>query len=115
MRIFKLNDAHLDHRPEIHGVLVKMKGCLPGFEYLTGAIKMAQKELGYTGLNSSNIDNVYKHLLSDSQFKDSIDNAMIQQIMNDLKLVTSQHVLQFASAKWNQSVIKQANKHKKSN
>lgn len=110
LRIFKLSDAHLDHRPEIHEILVHMKGQLPGLEYLTKAVRKAQKELAYTGISSTNVDKIYTKVLSDNEFKRSINSALIQQVIKDVRNVTSRHILQFASAKWNQSDIKQANK-----
>lgn len=107
--ISRLNEAHLDHRPEIHEILVKMEGQLPGLEFLTEAIKKAQEELGYSGINSQNADEIYAKVLSDPQFK--VSDKELSQIMNDIKAVTSHHVLQLSSATWNQSTIKQAKKN----
>lgn len=114
LKISKLNDAHLDHEPDIDKVL---KGSdpkkFPCLVELTNRIKNAKEELPRRRIDSKNCKSVYKHILDDQNFKKNILTQQFKQdLMNEIKNVSTKHVLQLASSKWNQSTKKAVYKTK---
>lgn len=108
MLIRQIKDTDLDHEPEIHAILHNMKGSLPGLDQLTDLIRKKQQDLGYKTINSKNYDKICNALYDD--IKGTVTDKMKQDLEQELDKVSSNHILQLASADWNRSAKKQAKK-----
>lgn len=110
MRINMISDTDIDHDPDIHSILIKMKGQLTALDWITSKILRTQESLGFKTINASNCNSIYSVLTSDCNF---MDEAKVLQsaIIAELDLVTAHHKLQLASKVWNRST----KKHNKGN
>lgn len=107
MRISLISQTDIDHDPEIHTILKNNTGKLPGLDLLTKFIKAKQKALGISNISARNCNKIYNEVLKDTGMKNQA-TANLSQIMNDVNLVTGQHILQLASDQWNRSAKKNA-------
>lgn len=112
--IFKLDDAHLDHDPEIDTVLRDLDGQLPYLEILTIWILDKKEKLGLRRIDTKNCDSIYSEILNDVNFQKLLTQQFKEDLFKEIEEVSSNHKLQLASSKWNQSTKKQAKKTKTS-
>ncbi|MCM1319640.1 MAG: hypothetical protein NC217_04595 [Muribaculaceae bacterium] len=107
MQINMISETDIDHDPDIHTVLIGMKGSLPTLEYIKDQILAAKDALGYSRIDSKNCDSIYEYLLKDSTFMTNA-KQLGPKIISELNNVTSNHLLQLADAEWNRKLKKKS-------
>lgn len=109
MKIRSIADTDIDHEPEIHFVLQSLNTNLPILNTITAGIHQARITSGVNTINSKNCDSIYEEVLKDESFIKSIESR-IQDLMQELDLISTRHKLQLASNVWNRSDKKQSKK-----
>lgn len=110
MYIYRISHADIDHEVEIDTILKQNGVKLQGLRMLTDWIKKAQEEMKFEKIDKDNIKEIFNRIEEWNDFEELTDKNLINNIIDDLELISKEEKLQLASGKWNKSTKKQANK-----